>query len=126
MALVALTQATISAEIRLLNPASKDLDFTLEVSADGNPAFILAGNSSLRITKGDQVLKYQIYGLARTSDSFCVSLQCRICLGSARVKRVFETVLSAQSNHSNINFTLIDEGIAIISPVINLLLDGAD
>jgi hypothetical protein len=126
LALVALTRATISGEILLFKPASKDLDFTLEVAADGNPAFILAANNSLRITKGDHVLKLQISGLARSSNSFLVSLQCRNCSGSARVKRIFDTALSAQSNHSNINFTLIDEGVAIMSPVINLLLESAD
>lgn len=126
LALVALTRATISGEINLLNPASKDLNFTLEVAADGYPDFIYGSDSSLKINKGDQTLSYQISALERSSDSFLVSLQCGSCFGSARRKRLFETPLSSQSNHTNIDFILIDEGIAIISPVINLLLDSSD
>lgn len=124
LALLAITRATIAGKINLLSTASKDLDFTVEVAADEFPDFIYATNSSLKMSKGDQTLNYQISGLARSSNLLQVSLRCRNCLGTARRKRLFKTPLSSQSNHSNIDFTLADEGLAIISPLINLLLDN--
>ena len=126
LALVALTHATISGKINLLNPASKDLDFTLEATDEGYPDFIYASDSSLKISKGDQTLNYQMSGLERSSGSFLLTLQCRNCLGSAHRKRLFETPLSSQLNHTNIDFTLIGEGVVIIAPMINFLLDSSD
>jgi len=120
----AISRAVISGQITLQNPAERDLSFTISIIDPANPNIILATNGSLEISAGDSNIDYQFTNLARSNDSFQVQFRCKNCFGHARSIQTFERLLSAQTNHSNIDFTLSDAGQPITLTAIYLLLLG--
>lgn len=122
--LTAITRASITGEIYLNNISDRDLLFTVTVFSAQNPQQNFKTKSAITLPAGSLNTAYTISGLSRAigSDQYGIRLQCTNCYGKSRQPQNFSKTLSADENHSDIDFSVTDIARIVITPILDLLL----
>lgn len=121
----ATTRASISGNITLDRIADRALRFRATVFSIQNPNINYKVLSQITLAPGTNNVAYSITGINRAigSDQFGVQLQCINCAGVSRKSHIFNAALSPSENHSLINFSVSDQTVPTIAPIIKLLLE---
>lgn len=122
--ITAITRSTISGDIILDQVADRALNFSIDIFSSQRPELSFQTLSSITLEQGQRSVSYIVNGLNRSIglDLYGVRLQCTNCFARSRAPITFERLLSAEQNHSSINFEVTDEESAPIAPILNLLL----